>query len=248
MLKFIMRIYYKDRIYTTEPELFYELYKYPCGILTLLSLRKVLCAIIFYLIGSCLIFFLNPILIGLSFGISLILSCLQLIEVKKTIKFSYSGRKTPAEIRALRIEHFIRKIISMNGKALGKKEWKKIKQQDIYLYHDLLSDKCLHCCYFYSLEIAKIIKDSSLIWGAVEEPFEDGHNYYAHAVILRNGYIYDSNMRQSERYEDFIKLYKFKLYKSWNYDDYSQTNFRETERKDFRKWCRENNVLTYEKF
>ena len=79
--------------------------------------------------------------------------------------------------------------------------------------NDLLSDECHHCCYYYSLEIARIIKDSILIWGAIEEPFEDGHNYYAHAVILRNGYIYDSNMRQSEKYEDFTKLYKFKLYK-----------------------------------
>lgn len=60
MLKFIMRIYYKDRIYTTEPELFYKLYKYPCGIFTLLSLRKLLCAIIFDLIGVCLFFPLTP--------------------------------------------------------------------------------------------------------------------------------------------------------------------------------------------
>ena len=143
---------------------------------------------------------------------------------------------------------FIKKFVSTNGKALGKKEWKAIKEYDIGLYHDLLSDECDHCCYYYSLEIARVIKDSILLWGAVEDPFEDGHNYYAHAVILRNGYIYDSNMHQSIKYEDFIKLYKFKLYKQWNYGEYSRKDFRKSERAEFRRWCKENNVSCYEMF
>ena len=146
------------------------------------------------------------------------------------------------------MEQFIKKFVSMNGRALGKKEWKAIKKYDIDLYNNLLSNECNHCCYYYSLKIARIIKDSTLIWGAMEDPFDEGLSYYAHAVIYRNGYIYDSNMRQSEKYEDFIKLYKFKLYKQWKYDEYSKEDFRESERAEFRRWCKENNVLKYEKF
>ena len=56
-------------------------------------------------------------------------------------------------------------------------------------------------------------------------PIEKWHKYYAHTVILRNGYIYDSNLRMSEKYEDFIKLYKINLYRQWNSNDYSKRNY-----------------------
>lgn len=246
MLKFIMWAFYNDKIYTTESKLFYKLYKWHCGLFTLLSLRRHLCTIIFFIIGISWLIFIKPRFLGLNFiSIAMLLSSIELREIKK---FNESGTITPAQKRTLRIEHFIRKIVSTNGRALGRKEWKKIKQYDIDLYNYLLCNKCHHCCYVCSLEIAKIIKDSILVWGAIEEPFEDGHNYYAHTVILRNGYIYDSNRRQSDKYENFIKFYKFKLYKQWKYDEYSQRDFRESERADFRKWCKENNVLAYEKF
>lgn len=249
MLKLVMQHFYHDKIYTEETKIFYKLYKWHCGLFTLLQLRRIIGVIIFGVIGITWIIFIKPRIYGLGFiDVSMVLLYLELKEYKNMIKFNTCGARTPAQIRTLEMEHFIKKFISTNGKALGRKEWKAIKQHDIGLYNDLLCDECHYCCYFYSLEIARIIRDSTLIWGAIEEPFEDGHNYYAHAVILRNGYIYDSNMRQSERYEDFIKFYKFKLYKQWKYDEYSREDFRETERAEFRKWCKENNVSVYEKF
>ena len=249
MLKFITRTFYHDKIYTTETELFYKLYKWHCGLFTLLSLRRMLGVVTFGVVGAVCLIFIKPRIYGLGFiDVGLLLLYLELRETKKTIEFNTVGMRTPSQIRTLRMEQFIKKFVSTNGRALCKKEWKAIKEYDIGLYNDLLSNECHHCCYYYSLEIAKIIKDSTLIWGAIEDPFEDGQNYYAHAVILRNSYIYDSNMRQSEKYEDFIKFYKFKLYKQWSYDEYSRKDFRESERIEFRKWCKENNVLEYEKF
>lgn len=249
MLNFIMRTFYHDKIYTTEPELAYKMYKWPCGLFTLLALRRILGIVIFAVIGLLWLIFIKPRVYGLGFiDVSLIFLWMQLREAKKNILFSAIGARTPAQIRTIRIERFIRKFVTTNGKALGGKEWKEIKKHDFVLYNDLLSDNCNHCCYYYSLKIARIIKDSTLIWGAMEDPFDEGLRYYAHAVIYRNGYIYDSNMRQSEKYEDFIKLYKFKLYKQWKYDEYSKEDFRESERAEFRRWCKENNVLKYEKF
>lgn len=244
MLKFITRTFYHNKIYTTEPEMFYKIYKWRCGLFILLSLRRMLFVAILCVLGIVWLIFIKPRIYGLGF----IIVGLILFDVEVIMKFKKVGMRTPSQIRTLRMEQFIIKLVSTNGKALGKKEWKAIKKYDIGLYNDLLSDECIHCCYYYSLEIARIIKDCNLIWGAVEEPFEDGHNYYAHAVILRNNYIYDSNMRQSEKYEDFIKLYKFKLYKQWNYNEYSRKDFRESERAEFRKWCKENNVSGYERF
>ena len=249
MLKLITRAFYHDKIYTTEPELFYKLYKYTIGLFALLLFRRSFGASIFGVIGTIWLIFIKPRIYGLGFiDVGLILFILELIEVKKIQEFNTVEIRTPSQIRTLQMYWFIRKFVSTNGRALGKKEWKAIKEYNIGLYNDLLSDECDHCCYYYSLRIARIIKDSILLWGAVEEPFKGGHSYYAHAVILRNGYIYDSNMHQSIKYEDFIKLYKFKLYKQWNYDEYSRKDFRESERAEFRRWCKENNVSCYEMF
>lgn len=249
MLKVLMRYSYRNKIYTDEPELFYELYKWNCGLFILISARKIIGAIILWTLGIVCITLINFKIYGLVFiAVGLFMFLLEIRELNKKVKFNSLNARTPAQIRTITIQNFIRRQITTKGKALGKKEWEIIKKYDKGLYNDLLCDECEHCCYSYSLEIAKIIKDSILIWGAIEEPFEKGHNYYAHAVILRKGYIYDSNMHQSEKYEDFIKLYKFKIYKQWNYDEYSQERFRTSEREDFRKWCKENNVLVYEKF
>lgn len=249
MLKFIMRKFYHNRIYTDEPELFYKLYQWNCGLFTLLSLRNILGMIFFGIIGIGWMIFIKPRMYGLGFiDVALLLLLLEIREAKRLIELEDSEKMTPKQIRTTKMEGFIRKFVSQNGGALGKKEWKAIKKADSKLYKDLLCENCNHCCYYYSLAIAKIIKDSILIWGAVEEPFEEGHKYLAHAVILRNGYVYDSNMRLSAKYEDFIKLYKFKTYKQWNYPEYSRNDFRESEREEFRKWCKENNVLTYHKF
>ena len=252
MLNLIMHIFCKNKIYTTESKLFYKLYKWDVGLPTLLSLRKIFYADMLFVTGLiCFIFVkskFNFFLYLLFIFLGLLILIFQLREQVKIISYNALGARTPSQIRALQMEDFIRKFVSINGKALGRKEWKAIKKYDIRLYNDLLSNECNHICYYYSLEIAKVIKDSSLLWGAIEDLFEEGHIYYAHAVILRNGYIYDSNMRQSDNYKDFIKLYNFKLYKQWNYDEYSKKDFRESERNDFRNWCIKNNVKDFEMF
>lgn len=249
MLKLIMNIFYHKKIYTTEYKLFDKLYKWHCGLYTILALRRIIGSIISGAIGIVWLIFIKPRIYGLLFvDLFLLLNALDARELRKSMKFSELGMETPSQIRTFKMECCIKKFITTNGRALGKKEWKTIKEYDISLYNDLLSYKCHHKCYYYSLEIAKVIKDSILIWGAIDEPFEEGHNLNAHAIILRNRYIYDSNMRQSIKYEDFIRLYKFKLYKQWNYNEYSKKYFREAERAEFREWCKKNKVLDYEEF
>ena len=249
MLEFLMRIFYKNVIYTDEPKLFYKIYKWNSGLHTFIMLFEKLVLIIFGLIAFvCSIFVKNITIVIILSVIFFIISILEILESKKRIEYNIMGLRTPGQIRIIKLKDFLKKFISLNGKALGRKEWEEIKKTDKGLYNDLLSDECEGACYFYSLDIALIIKDSILIWGGIDDPFIEGHNHYAHAVILRNGHIYDSNMYQSIKYEDFLKLYKFKTYKQWNYEQYSKKDFRDCERTEFRKWCKENNVLEYEKF
>lgn len=247
MFKLIMSFFYGDKIFTPETNLFYKIYKWSSGLYTLVSLRKFIGCFVFGIIGIFFLIFIDnkfysiPIL-----TIAIICFCLQIEEL---IIFSFDTKaELPSYIRTVKVCTFIRKFVSQCGKALSRKDWKKIKARDFSLYHTLLCDECNHCCYIYSLEIAKIIPDSIVIWGAGKDPFKKEKSYIAHAVILRNGYIYDSNLRQSIKYLDFIRLYDFIVYKQWNYEKYSQRDFRNLERPGFRKWCEKNKVLTYELF
>ena len=246
MLKLLMKLFYKNLIYTDEKELFYKVYR-RFAIFNLIRMRKLVGVAFFCLFGIISIFFIRPWYIGILFvDIGLFLLILQMKEEQKNIQSKKKGIEPKALIRNKKIERHIKNFISQRGKALGKKEWKEIKNKDIDLYNELRSDESNHLCYYYSL--AKIIKDCTLIWGAVEEPFVEGKKFYAHAVVMRNGYIYDSNMSVSIKYEDFMQLYHFKTYKCWQYEKYSKENFRASERKEFRKWCLENGVLLYDKF
>ena len=124
MLKFLTRIFYHNRIYTNEPELCYEIYKWKCGLFTLLSLRRVIGFAIFGIIGTAVMIFTKSRICGMGFiAVGLLLNYIELIEAKKTIEFNTVGMRTPSQIRTLKIYEFIMKFVSKSGKALGKKEW-----------------------------------------------------------------------------------------------------------------------------
>lgn len=224
LLKFLVRTFYHNKIYTDEPEIFYSLYKWKLGLYELLSLRKIILLCMLLINSILVISILGITLLSVTFGslligTALLFEVLELRETKRCRESNLIGLRTPAQIRTLLISNVIRKFITLNeGKALNREDWKSIKKNNIELYRDLLCDECDHTCYYYSLKIAKIVKGATLIWGAYNEPIEEGQEYYAYAVIMKNGYIYDSNMRQSEKYGDFLKLYKFKAYKIWEYD------------------------------
>jgi len=133
-----------------------------------------------------------------------------------------------------------------NNKVISIKDWRKIKSQNKNLYLKLLSEESNNFCYKYSLELALMLKDVELIWCSVNCPIE--HDSFAHAIIVKNGYVYDSNRRLCYKFEDYVKFSNLKVYKTWSYEEYSIPDFRATVREDFRKWCKDNNVRGYRDF
>lgn len=97
-----------------------------------------------------------------------------------------------------------------------------------------------------ALTLALILKDVNLVWGSVDCPV--GHQRYAHAFIVKNEYVYDSNFRLCYKFEDYSKFSNLRIYKIWSYAEYSINDFRSTIREDFRKWCQENSVTHYKNF
>ena len=232
----------RNEAHTAE---FYEVYKYTIGLYYILSIRKLLVTFIFAIMGP--IEFLAkqtiPFMCIICSCILLSLQMLDLIKIRTA-----KGVTTSSERRTMKILNVIMMFINKKGKALGKKEWKAIKKSNIELYKALLSNESEEECYYYSLETARIVKDCEVIWGAVKDPLEPSNKYYAHAIIFKDGYVYDSNIRQSVEYKIYKNLYKLKKYRSWSYDEYSNKNFCKFERVEFRRWCVENNVLCYDYF
>lgn len=126
MLKFLVRYGYRNQIHTDESELFYKLYKWVCGLYILISLRRIIGTIIFCVIGIEWMIFGKPRIYGLALvGVGLLIFVLEIRELKKQVKFNAVGMRTPAQIRTSHIEDFIRRYVSTNGKALGKKSGKQ---------------------------------------------------------------------------------------------------------------------------
>ena len=132
------------------------------------------------------------------------------------------------------------------NKVIPIKIWKKIKSECKELYLDLTSKECEGLCYYYSLVLGLILKDVDLIWGGIYA--NDSHQWYAHAFIVKNEYVYDSNHRLSYKFDDYAKANNLKIYRRWKYSEYNTKNFRSTVREDFKKWCDENNVVRYSCF
>lgn len=246
MLKFIMHHLFKD-IRIENRYLFYDIYKYEYAIPLILRFRYLIYSLSLYLISILISFkthFFGKVLIA----ISIFLIIANLYENNKKRRPYYIVTKFDFRIRSIRLEEKIRKIIvKANYNVLSRNSWSKIKSFDLGLYNDLLSDESIGCCYYYSREIGLIIKDVDLIWCSISDPFNKD-KCYAHAIIKKNEYIYDTNHRMSYNFDDYAKLYNLKIFKEWSYDQYSNENFSLNIRKDFRNWCIQNGVSKYKNF
>lgn len=248
MLNLIMHHLYKN-INIKNKDLFYDIYKLEYALPLVIRVRYLIYSILLYI---CTIFFsvvFNAEIISIILlTLSIILFIANLYEINKPKNPCIVVSLMNFQIRGIKLEEKIRKFFLIsNSDVLSKNDWNKIKKFDKGLYHDILSDESTGCCYYYSQEIGLIIKDVNLIWCSISDPFSKDKSY-AHAIIEKNGYIYDPNLRISYNFEDYAKFYDLKIYKKWSYDEYSVKNFRMNTRKDFRSWCIQNGVSSYINF
>ena len=252
MLKMFTKVLYSKRISSRYHNTFYDLYKWQCGLLPMLEfIHALLLNFVFSVVAIFILKSNQKALIVIFAAYSVFFTLYAYVKIAQSLQLHFFELTNPQlqekHLQVEKVESFLLNILATNGKALGKKEWKLIKETDPNLYCKLLSDKTVTFCSYYSSRIAETIPDSILLWGAIKIPLEKKHVYIARALILRNDYIYDPVMHQSLNAEEYIKLHKFMLYKKWKYDIYSQLGFRIFEEGDFRNWC-EHNYVNYENF
>ena len=93
MLKLLMKLFYKNLIYTDEKEMFYKVYK-RFAIFSLIRMRKLVGTVFFCLSGIISTFFVRPWYIGILFiDIGMFLLLLQMKEDQKNIESKKKGNR-----------------------------------------------------------------------------------------------------------------------------------------------------------
>ena len=125
------------------------------------------------------------------------------------------------------------------GKVVTKKDWENIKKHSNKdAYKAIRTSKSKGYCYFYSRIIASYIKDAKLMYCSVKS----GDHFTAHAVVLKDNCVYDTNYRTHCDYDEYIEKENATIYKIFSVDQYRKKSFFDDIREDFKKWCAERNV------
>lgn len=125
------------------------------------------------------------------------------------------------------------------GKVVTKKDWKNIKKKcNTKIYNKLLTSESCGYCYYYSRIIALFLEDAQLMYCSIE--LED--RLTAHAVVVKNNCVYDTNYRRHIDYEEYIEKEKVTIYKMFSADEYRKESFFDDIRQGFVDWCVERNV------
>lgn len=125
------------------------------------------------------------------------------------------------------------------GRVVTKKDWARIKKECPKGYKEIWSKNSMGHCYFYSWFIALFLKNAELMYCSIIA--EDGTDT-AHAVIVKNNCVYDTNGRQHFDLEEYKKMFGVKVYKMFCEKEYRTNQFFENIREDFVKWCAENKI------
>lgn len=186
--------------------------------------------------------------------LSCILSCITIplaigiILMDVIIMYRYERKKETLEQVWWYLSEKFQNIWLFNWHVLSFKDWKNIKKRCRKIYYVARSEACNHKCYDTTYAIANTLKNSEIkiLWITVQSSEER----YGHAVILRNGKIYDSNLRRTFNYDEYFMAFNVEIFKEYSFEDYIskenlsfKSSFLCLEYKAFEKWCHEHNVV-----
>ena len=224
-------------------DIFAEFFKYEFGLSYLVSLRILLYNLILVII-SLITDNINKTLSNFFTYIGLFIILILLIDITKPIR---KNLESSYLYRSKRITNYIIGHFLLTKFFLSKQEWDKVKSSDIQTYSDLVSGYCKHKCYSYARKLALLIENVTLMYISIQ-PIISEDKVCAHAIIRKNNQIYDTNIRRSFDIDDYFKLFNVKVYHEWNFNEYSQPDFKDSVSKDFHAWCKSNNVTGYHSF
>ena len=142
-------------------------------------------------------------------------------------------------------------IYTKKGKAITRKQFKKIKKEYPELYALISSQKAAGECYAVSFELLKLLKEGELIFLAVNDDDPNAHkntNHHMHTLYLNKGYVFDTDFSLQVPYEDFHTINKVRIFKIFSYNDVKDVDFLEFRtmlHPQLVNWCEENQIFLW---
>lgn len=136
----------------------------------------------------------------------------------------------------------------LNWQVISFKDWKNIKKRCKTLYYGARSEACNHECYTTTYALANTLKNPEIkiLWISVQCE----EKRYGHAVILKNGKIYDSNLRRTFNYDKYFKAFNVEIFKEYSIAEYLgkdilpyESSLFASKWEEFGEWCKNNNVV-----
>lgn len=129
-------------------------------------------------------------------------------------------------------------IFGRYGLVISKDDWKRIKKKNKHAYRFIWDKKNIGHCYAVAWVLALWIEDAKVMYCSIAT--KDG--YTAHAVVVKNNCIYDTNQRRHYDYEEYIEMNKVEVYRIFEEEVYCTKSFFDDVRQGFVNWCAERNV------
>lgn len=163
--------------------------------------------------------------------------CMIAISIILLFVFIFWDRAFSKTIRisARIFEHFFARY----GRVVSKDDWKRIKKNDKDAYKFIWDKKNIGHCYAVAWVLALWIEDAKVMYCSIERK---GNDKTAHAVVVKNNCIYDTNLRKHYDFDEYIKMNKAEVYQIFEEEVYCKKSFFADFREDFKTWCAERNV------
>lgn len=130
-------------------------------------------------------------------------------------------------------------IFGRYGRVVNKDDWKRIKKKNKYAYKFIWDKKNIGHCYAVAWILALWLEDAKIMYCSIASK-EDGKT--AHAVVVKNNCIYDTNKRMHFDYDEYIEINKVEVYQIFEEEVYCKKSFFDDVRQGFVDWCTERNV------
>ncbi len=163
--------------------------------------------------------------------------CMITISIILLFVFMFWDRAFSKTIRisARIFKHFFARY----GRVVSKDDWKRIKRKNKDAYKFIWDKKNIGHCYVVAWVLALFLEDAKVMYCSV--PCKEG-GQTAHAVVVKNNCIYDTNLRMHFDFDEYIEMNKAEVYQIFEEEVYCKKSFFDDVRQDFKNWCAERSV------
>ncbi len=143
-------------------------------------------------------------------------------------------------ILVTKVCYILVKLFGRYGRVVTKNDWHNIREYAPQFYRDSISKASEGYCYDFSWIIARFIPDAKIMYCSAKK---SDNSLTAHAVIVKNNCVYDTNLRRHYDFDEYIELCSItKIYKFFSFEEYCSDTFLDDIKEDFVKWCAENDT------